>query len=135
MHNDKESAARAFVKKCPHCGHIWADRAEFLGDPEVEVKGYQANFKELSLGFFLFNHNDCHTTLAIYAEEFRDLYAGPVFTDRRTGKDDCQGLCLHTDELGMCRAKCECAFVREVLQVVRNWPKELSRSSSAPAGA
>ena len=110
-------------KHCDVCGKAWPIRGDFLADPEVDLVGYQVNFTDLVTGLLLFDH-DCGTTLAISALEFRDLYDGPIFRSRRTGEDDCPGYCLHTDELRPCPARCECAFVRDLLQIVGQWPKE-----------
>ena len=104
------------------CGSVWADRKDFLQDPEVELIGYQVNYKELAAGILLFNHS-CHTTLAIYAEEFAGLYDGPVFSERATGSSECPGYCQNEEELRPCPAKCECAFVREIIHIIRRWPK------------
>jgi hypothetical protein len=54
---------------------------------------------------------------------FRHLYDGPVYAERATGTADCPEYCLYVAELGACLAKCECAYVREILQIVRQWPK------------
>lgn len=105
------------------CKFVWGSRNAFLCDPGVKLQGYQANFKHLKAGQFLFRHESCHSALSIPAEEFTDLYDGPIFEERRTGKEDCPGYCLNKIELRPCPARCECAFVREVLQMVKNWPK------------
>src|SRR5450759_267059 len=113
----------AVFKKCS-CGKIWADRASFLSDATVNLIGYQVHFEELQAGFLLFNHliADCGTTLALEVRDFADLYSGPVFEERMTGSQTCPGLCQHRESLERCTVQCECAFVREVLQIVRNWP-------------
>jgi len=112
-------------KTCPTCGHIWTDRETALTDPGLTVIGYQADFRELRSGLFLFNHTvpGCNTTLSIRAEAFIDLYAGPVFTVNRHGSDECSEFCLYTDNIELCPVECECAWVREVLQIVRTWSK------------
>ena len=112
-------------KKCPLCGCPWESRNSFLSDPCIEIIGYQACFKELTAGFFLFNHS-CAGTLAILVEEFEDLYGGPVYEERKTGTDECPQYCLHKEELARCPVRCECAFVREIIQLVRSWPKNSS---------
>lgn len=112
----------ASFKICSTCGFVWPERAFFLGDPALQVVGYQVHFEELTTGLFLFAHR-CGTSLAVQANQFKDLYGGPVFTERLTGTEDCRGFCLYIDELRPCPAKCECAYVREVLQVILNWPK------------
>jgi hypothetical protein len=116
-------------KKCPKCSFQWDRRLDFLQDPRLEPIGYQVNFKSLAAGIFLFNH-DCKGTLAIPAREFQDLYHGPIFKDRATGSPECTEKCLHQGDLTPCPAQCECAFVREILQVVRNWPKKTELLSS-----
>ena len=113
------SPPEGFVfKVCSQCGETWLTRHGFLADSEVVCIGYQVNFGELLAGLFLFNHS-CMGTLGVEVRAFRDLYDGEVFEDRATGGEECPERCLHEDDLGRCPAKCECAFVREVLQVVR----------------
>ena len=114
---------RAIFKKCPTCGFVWSTRDDFLGDPALELIGYQVNFEKLTLGFFLFNHS-CKATLGIRAEDFSDFYKGPIFQDRATGSKECPGYCLQEHELLPCTAQCECAYVREIIQVVKNYPKD-----------
>jgi len=109
-------------KQCTVCGFRWSTRDQFLEDPNIELIGYQVNFGELLAGFFLFNHS-CKTTLAILSEAFEDLYDGPVFSERAFGSAECPDRCLHEDDLSPCPVQCECAFVREIIQHVKNWPK------------
>ena len=109
----------AFPRQCAVCNKHWSTRDEFLGDTRVELVGYQVSFENLVAGQFLLNH-ECGTTLAVPAAAFADLYGGPVFQERATNTADCPGHCLHPDDLDPCTAKCECAFVREILQLVRN---------------
>ncbi len=107
-----------FFKECVNCSHRWQTREEFLADQDIHAIGYQANFVALEKGLFLFNHS-CHSTLSIEVHAFADLYQGPIFQDRVTGTDSCSGYCLHRNILKPCPAKCECAYVREILQVLR----------------
>lgn len=109
-------------KKCPRCNAVWRTQEAFLADPSLELAGYQVHFEELTLGLFLFNHA-CGTTLAVPAGDFRHFYDGTIFAERLTGTETCPRYCLHETELRRCPAKCECAYVREVLQIVHNWPK------------
>ena len=113
-------------KKCTLCGHRWHSRNDFLEDPSTDMIGYQVSFEDLSLGLFLFNHLECGTTLGIPAGNFKDLYHGPAFSERLLGTKECQEYCLHEDQLDPCPAKCECAYVREILQTVQRWPKKCS---------
>jgi hypothetical protein len=111
-------------KQCPKCFFEWPRRVDFLADSNLEVIGYQVNYISLKAGIFLFNH-DCSGTLAIPAGEFMDLYNGPIFKERATDSPECQGHCLHEEDLASCPARCECAFVREILQLIKNWPKQV----------
>lgn len=110
--------ANTVFKKCRVCNHEWVTRDDFLADGGVVLIGYQANFIVLEKGLFLFNHS-CHGTLSVGVHEFADLYGGPVYQEWKTGSDDCAGYCLHRSVLKVCPAKCECAYVREILQLLR----------------
>ena len=122
-----ETAEIHGFKRCEVCGKSWLVRSDLLSDPGVGLVGYQVNFADLVMGLLLFEHS-CGTTLAIGVLEFRDLYSGPIFQSRRTGESDCPTYCLHAEELRPCPATCECAFVREILQIIRQWPKEPVRA-------
>lgn len=118
-------------KTCPSCSAAWPSRERFLADNDLSLVGYQVDFDELDLGLFLFNHGACRTTLAIRANLLKDLYTGPVFAGRRTGEADCPGYCLRRVQLDACPAHCECAWVRGLLQIIRQWPKARARRKSA----
>jgi hypothetical protein len=109
-------------KTCTLCGFVWESRHQMLCDPNVVLVGYQVNFEQLVAGLFLFNHS-CGTTFSLPAKSFRDLYDGEVFIDRAVGSDQCPGHCLHKSNLMPCPAQCECAFVREIIKRIKNWPK------------
>jgi len=109
-------------KICPNCGCNWETRREFLADPKIRLIGYQAHFKKLEAGIFLFNHA-CRGTLALRCGDFRDLYHGEIFAERATGGAQCPGHCLHKDNLLRCPGQCECSYVREIIQIIRDWPK------------
>ncbi len=109
-------------KTCAVCGFVWPTRKDFLTDTAVEIIGYQVNFDALTLGIFLFNHS-CANTLAVPAGAFKDLYDGPIFAIRATGTEQCPGYCLRQNELRPCPAQCECAYVRQIIQIIIKWPK------------
>ena len=111
-------------KKCTCCDWPWFSRDELLQDSRLELIGYQVNFGELELGYFLFNHLICQSTIAVPAGLFKDLYEGPIFSDRKTDTENCPGYCEDKDILDPCAQECECAYVREIVQIVRNWPKD-----------
>ena len=110
-------------KRCSVCGTEWTSRGRFLEDPDIELVGYQVNFRKLSVGLLLFNHACKGATLATRVLEFKDLYDGPVFKSRLTGNEPCPGHCLHRDDLEPCPEHCECAFVRSIMKTISNWPK------------
>lgn len=85
--------------------------------------GYQVHFDELVAGLFLFDHI-CGTSFAIQAGSFQDLYDGPMFIEKLNGTEECEGYCVHKNDLRPCPAKCECAYVREIMQVILSWPKQ-----------
>jgi len=107
------------------CNAVWETRQAFLADPELAVVGYQTDFEALEAGLFLFNHRrpGCGTTLVVEAGRFVDLAAGPIYRESLRGSDECSEYCLRPDDLRPCPSHCECAYVRDVLQVVRNWKK------------
>lgn len=113
-------------KRCSMCDVEWGTREAFLKDPCVHLSGYQANFADLEAGLFLFTHmtQSCGTTLAIYASQFTDLHDGPIFEKSLNGTSGCPKLCTRSKSLEACPQHCECAFVRDVLQKVLNWPKD-----------
>ncbi len=118
----KKTKKYEVFKECSSCKKKWTRRKHFLDDPDLEIIGYQADFRELTEGLFLFNHS-CGTTIAIKAQYFVDLYDGPIFQDKMLGSDACEGFCEVRDNLLSCSNKCECAYVRETIQIVKNWPK------------
>ncbi len=121
-------------KKCSCCTIPWFTRNEFLQDKNIELVGYQANFTHLELGYLLFNHLLCKSTIAIHAGIFSDLYDGPVFGERMTGTGPCPGYCFQEEFLQPCQAPCECSYVREIMQMIRDWPKEEFPLSRAVLG-
>jgi hypothetical protein len=104
-------------KNCLVCQKSWQSREDFINDPEIRLIGYQANFIAIETGLFFFNHS-CDGTLALAVETFGDLYPGPIYAERKTGSEECPGYCLHSSNLKPCPARCECAYVREILQLL-----------------
>ena len=112
-------------KTCPCCNHIWPKRESFLADQELALNGYQADFEEPGEGLFIFTHMDknCGTSMAIKTKSFKDLYTGPVYERSGLGTEDCPGYCLGEFMLDRCDARCEYAYIRELLQIIKQWPK------------
>ena len=116
-------ANNQYFKQCPSCKEVWQTQQKFLDDHNLEIIGYQVNFNNLELGLFLFNHATCRTTLSITAKSFRNMYSGPVFTVRKTFGEECPEYCLKKSVLDPCPVHCECAYVREIIQIIRNREK------------
>lgn len=121
-------------KQCPACRFVWTSREQFLEDPMLNLVGYQVNVKRLSAGLFLFNHSCIGSTLAVQALAFRDLYQGPVFSQRLSDDPSCPGHCLRQKDLQPCPLMCECSYVREILQIVSNWPKQQALGEEEATG-
>ena len=108
-------------KICPMCSTVWKTRGDFLGDKTLEVNGYVTDFEKLEWSLFYFTHSkkNCGSTMAIEVKEFLNLYSGEQYTERRMGQEECPGYCLEKEQLNRCDAHCDCAFNREVLDVIK----------------
>ena len=112
-------------KTCTGCKTPWFSRNEFLANDNIEIVGYQVNFGDLRLGLFLFNHLTCQSTIGVPAGLFKDLHDGPVFSKCLAGSEQCPGYCMSREVLQPCQNRCEGAYVRDILQILRDWPKEI----------
>jgi len=108
-------------KTCPGCGAVWHDRKDFLKDPEIAICGYQPDFEDLERGLLLFNHLRAGrgTTFSVSVAAFSDLVMRPILSLRVAGSPDCPTHCFRMNDLEPCPMRCECAFVRDVIQVLR----------------
>lgn len=120
--NHESLTAHPGFKACRLCNKEWQTRWEFLSDPKIELLGYTVNFQVLSLSLFRLNHS-CGNILVVEAGKFRDLYQGQIYRERKTGTKKCSGYCLHESNLDPCPAKCECAWVSEVISIIKLYPK------------
>lgn len=118
--DDKLKQTPECFKSCPCCGVIWKDRYAFLTDSYVKFIGYQVHFQELQLGLFLFDHIPCQTTMAMKVKDFHDLSPGPKFSERKTNTEECPKYCFFKNDFSPCPNKCECAYVRDLIQILRN---------------
>lgn len=112
-------------KKCNVCLTKWGSRDSFLTDPEIKVIGYQANFKDLHRSLFYFNHKKegCGTSLAITIDEFLDMYKGDIHPSLLRGLKPCPRHCENVNDLSPCSQECSCAYVRDVLQLIKDYKK------------
>jgi hypothetical protein len=110
-------------KSCPNCNRTWQSHEDFLDDPEIEVIGYQVQFNSLEEGLFLFNHHTCKSTLSILSGKFTGLYNGQRYVENLRGTENCPEYCLFQSNLEPCPEKCECAYIRNVIDQIKNWKK------------
>jgi len=112
--------SKDIFKRCPGCFTEWSTRDAFLSDPSLELNGYKADFKNLEYGLFFITHkvDDCFSTMALEVSDFMDLYSGPIYPERRTMSEECPRYCVDEKQLKRCDALCECAFAREVMQII-----------------
>ena len=122
MVKEQNVKSARFFKTCKSCLFKWGDLNDFLGDPGIKITGYQANFDDLAAGTFLFNHS-CGATLNLSVKNFDGLYEGPIYRERATGTKECPEYCLYQDKLDTCQNRCECGYVRDIIHIIRNWPK------------
>ena len=113
-------------KRCPGCFTFWESRDDFLADPSLELNGYKADFQKLEYGLFFFTHkiDNCCSTMALEARDFIDLYSGNIYPERKTLSEECPRYCIDGKQLSRCDALCECAFVREIIQIIIGRQKE-----------
>lgn len=98
-------------------------RDDFLQDPKVQLQGYMGNFDVLELGILVFTHETCGSSVSVQSEKFTDLYKGEIMQTRAMGSIECPEYCLHFDDFRKCDTACECAYIRDILQIVKNWEK------------
>ena len=113
-------------KRCKVCNHKWRDRDSFILDPAIELIGYQAKPDNLNRGMYLFTH-ECGTTLAVYVENFLDLYKGPKYSLSMESNNKCPGYCRIEDELSDCGLECSCVHFRKIMTIMLSMKKSLSR--------
>ncbi|MFA5927755.1 MAG: hypothetical protein WC838_00425 [Candidatus Margulisiibacteriota bacterium] len=111
-------------KKCSCCHQKWRTETEFLSDPGVQFAGYQENFQHMDMGYILFNHCDCGTTIALQAAQFGDLYRGPIFIDSFSPNNKCPEYCLLKDDCLHCTEGHECGYAKKIIQGIVSYPKK-----------
>ena len=121
----ESDAQYSYFKICPNCEYIWQDRDDFLGDPNVTIMGYMANFWQVKKGILLFMHdvNDCRTTMGKKISSFIDLYHGAVFPEVLLDTEECDDRCRKIYDLQRCDKKCYYAHLRDLIVQIADWPK------------
>lgn len=113
--------AENFFKICPNCGEVWSTQDDFIKDKRLELNGYKSDFEKLEFGLFFFTHKKekCFSTMALEVNYFMNLYKGMIFSDRKTDGPECPRYCLDQEQLARCDTLCECAFVREIIHIIK----------------
>ncbi|MBU1221220.1 hypothetical protein KKF34_04415 [Myxococcota bacterium] len=112
-------------KKCPSCGKTWETRDDFLRDWLLKVNGYVVDFETLEYGLYYFTHmvEGCFSTMVIETGKFIDLFDGERYEGNHAGQPGCPLYCLDNEQFSRCDQICECAFFREVLRKIIEYPK------------
>jgi hypothetical protein len=120
LHEEGKRMTTSF-KTCPSCKTVWASQEKFISDAGLKLNGYKADFEKLEYGLFFFTHTvpSCQSTMVIEVSDFLNLYTGPRYTERKTDTEECPGYCKDKEQLSRCEALCECAFVREICNIIR----------------
>ena len=105
-------------KSCKNCQTRWETLDAFIEDPRIKLVGYMPTFDDLLKGLFLFNHS-CGTTLACQVDLFAHLYDGPIYQVKKNGQSECPGYGLNKSNFSPCPVECNCAYVRETLQIIK----------------
>lgn len=58
--------------------------------------------------------------MGICVEEFYDLYTGPRYPGKKALSPECPRYCIDEKMLDRCEVICECAFVREIIQIIKH---------------
>jgi len=107
-------------KTCPRCSFSWDSRKAFLADPKLELKRYKADLKAPQYGMFFFTHQtaSCSSTITMLVNDFRSLYPGKISPKNKAFSEDCPGYCLEETQLARCDVSCQCAFARDIVQIL-----------------
>lgn len=107
-------------KTCPGCFVAWESMEAFLSDPNLELNGYKPDFKDLEYGMFFFTHKTepCYSTMTIMVDDFKSIYSGKYYQENKALSDECPRYCIDEKQFARCDALCECAFVREIMQII-----------------
>jgi len=96
-------------------------------DPDLEMAGYQVHYEHVDTGLLLFNHS-CGSTIALTVASVKNLYDGTASEKKAFGSKECPNFCSHSDNLKACPVDCEYAYVRDIMQIIKAWPKTESPS-------
>nr|WP_320116774.1 hypothetical protein [uncultured Desulfuromonas sp.] len=112
---------RVPFKICPCCLEVWQTRDDFLDDPFLQLNGYKADFAKLEYGLFFFTHQKegCHSTMALEVLDFLDLNRGTVCEQAQDYAAKCPRSCREKRKLNQHHDLCECAFARDVCELVK----------------
>lgn len=110
-------------KTCPGCRTAWLSRSDLLHDRGVRFLGFQPGANEHRSGLFLFNHQNCGTTLALDVSALESLSHCPVLGLSQCSAGQSSKHCLSGSSGEPCPLYCMCGFVEDVVRTIHSWPK------------
>lgn len=124
-----------YFKTCPLCSTSWYTIDDFIRDSEIEVIGYQPHPEKTGAGLFIFGHRHCNSSISVQLEALSDLQVcltqdadsvyiiGPDMIQEENSTEVCYTNCLRKTDSSNGNKRCECAYVREVIQLIKHLPK------------
>lgn len=97
---------------------------DFLNDPTVVLLGYQVHFRQMSSGFFLFNHMRCRSTMGLDAGLFTHMSDVPLFNECQLRDTRCPEYCLRSGLSEEPPELCDCSYVQGIVHRIQKWPKK-----------
>jgi hypothetical protein len=127
-------AIQPVIKQCTTCSTQWLTLQQLVEDRNLKIEGYQACFGDADAGLIILTHKTrtCGTTLVLPARVFRPLIAGCLPEAHMTLSTPCPRRCSRPRDFEACQVKCDMAWVREVLGLLRRheWPEHLRRAAA-----
>lgn len=112
-------------KICTNCSDSWDTLEQFLDAADLELVGYQVAFEDLEGGLFYFTHTKetCLSTLAIPVKKFIKLSPRAFLEKHGDEAPGCAHHCVREGDLEPCPLECECSWVREIIQLIKERKK------------
>ena len=105
-------------KRCGACRFEWPTFEDFAMDPALELLGLQAAPSFPTANLFVFEHQQCGSTVSILARKIRHLFDIDMRKELPllAGQEACSGLCARDVNTEQCPARCVNARDRVVMR-------------------
>jgi len=116
---------------CGACKRTWASWHEFVADPAVRLLGLQSVAAGPDCNLLVFEHR-CGSSISLLARRLRHLLPEPESEAPLPllfGTDQCQGHCLHLEDLEACVARCRNVRDRALISLVQSLKKMAAATS------